>query len=37
MEIEWSARAVLRSARAVCPGDDEDRGGVRAGKRAERM
>src|SRR5258708_5336254 len=36
MQIEWSARALLRSARAGCPRNDEDRGSVRAGKRTER-
>src|SRR5258708_32835811 len=36
MQIEWSARALLRSARAVCPRNDEDRGSVRAWKRTER-
>jgi hypothetical protein len=36
MEIEWSARAMPRSGRAVRRGDDADRGSVRAGKRAKR-
>jgi hypothetical protein len=37
MQVEWSGRALLRSARAVCPSKDEDRGRVRAGKRTERV